>query len=279
MSARTIAKKAVRWALEPFGLVVSRPSKLLAANFVTFAKDAGIDVRTVFDVGANRGQSYRGFRTDFPAAAIHSFEPAAATFEQLIREGDGDPAFFPVHAGVGREAGRATIHVSQNSLGSTFVNDRDAVSSEDVAIVSLDDYAADRGIENIDLLKVDVEGFELEVIAGARRLLSEGRVAIAFLEVGLTDLNRLHVHFADVRAALLAHGYASLGLYDIKYWVADPFANALFACRDLLRQTGDGLTCKTVSSVRCDQFDESFRKSGAAFSGPLIEKETLGPLR
>ena len=50
----------------------------------------GVDVRRIFDVGANRGQTYRSFRSDFPNAEIHCFEPIAEPFAELLQAAKGD---------------------------------------------------------------------------------------------------------------------------------------------------------------------------------------------
>lgn len=80
----------------------------------------------------------------------------------------------------------------------------------------------------MDLLKTDTEGFELEVIRGADRMLS-GSVRAVLAETAFNRADRRHVHFADLSAALEPHGFTFVALYDGclngRGW---DFGNALF---------------------------------------------------
>jgi len=54
---------------------------------------------------------------------------------------------------------------------------------EEVSITTIDDYCAEKSIEHIDLLKVDVEGHEMSVFQGSARMLGENRVSMLAFEV------------------------------------------------------------------------------------------------
>jgi hypothetical protein len=68
-----------------------------------------------------------------------------------------------------------------------------------VEAMSLDEYCAERGIDRIDFLKLDVEGAELEVVTGAGQLLERGAIRAILLEVG--------AHAARVRERLERAGF------------------------------------------------------------------------
>ena len=147
----------------------------------------------VFDVGANQGQFLGMARAalDGVASTIHCFEPGKATFSMLRngRETIANVVFNNV--AVGREAGHATLWYDKEGSGIASLTQRDLShfgvefsESETVATITLDAYAAANGISRIDLLKLDIEGHELDALAGAAGLLQSGVVGMVLFEFG-----------------------------------------------------------------------------------------------
>lgn len=147
----------------------------------------------VFDVGANQGQflSMAIASLDGIDATIHCFEPGKATFAMLtLGRGASDRVTFN-NVAVGREAGEATLWYDAEGSGIASLTRRDLdhfgiefTKSETVRTVTLDDYAAANGIERIDLLKLDIEGHELDALAGAKGLLERGAIGMVLFEFG-----------------------------------------------------------------------------------------------
>lgn len=146
----------------------------------------------VFDVGANRGQFLALARTALAGrrARFHSFEPGHATFELLRSTSEGPDATLN-NAALGREAGSLTLYADEPGSGMASLTRRRlghfgiAVAHEErVAVTTLDAYCAERGIESIDLLKIDVEGHELDVLAGGRSMFERRAVAMVSFEFG-----------------------------------------------------------------------------------------------
>lgn len=192
----------------------------------------GFTLATVFDVGANEGQTVEQVREAFPRATIHCFEPVQATFERLRRR----VAPLGVHCvqkAVGRTVGEATIHVAKNSLTNSLVNKPFDSSEQRVEVTTVDAYAAERGIGSIDLLKVDTEGFDLEVLAGAGRFFAERRVKFVLIEAGFHFDGNAHVPYERLHECLASHGFELLGFYhQTPCWSGANrlrFADALFA--------------------------------------------------
>jgi len=147
----------------------------------------------VFDVGSNQGQflevaldSLKGVEV-----TIHCFEPGHATFKMLTqgRRDEGRVVFN--NAAVGRQAGEAILWYDQEGSGIASLTRRDVAhfgikmsESEPVRILTLDTYAAAQGIERIDLLKLDIEGHELDALAGAEGLLRRGAIGMVLFEFG-----------------------------------------------------------------------------------------------
>ena len=69
-------------------------------------------------------------------------------------------------------------------------------------------------IESVDLLKIDTEGYDLEVLNGAENLLTSGKVQMILTETGFDGTNRRHVLLESLQQHLGARGYMLFGIYD-----------------------------------------------------------------
>jgi len=150
----------------------------------------------IFDVGANVG--------DFTTAAfealggditIHAFEPARDTFQKLSARFTANNRVILNNVALGREAGERALFGVVRDTGMASLFQRNLGDGEPpefqemVELVRLSDYCSARRIERINLLKLDVEGFELEVLLGAEPFFSEGRIDICSFEFGGCNLD------------------------------------------------------------------------------------------
>jgi FkbM family methyltransferase len=148
--------------------------------------------RIAFDVGARVGDwsaLARGFN---PGLEIHCFEPSRPSFERLAARALGPGVIFN-NVGLSSRSGPAALQIFGAASGMNSLHRRDGLDDrgiaaqqacETVALCTLDEYCAERGIDAIDLLKVDVEGHEIEVLRGGSTLLAAGRVRFVQLEYG-----------------------------------------------------------------------------------------------
>jgi len=79
-------------------------------------KAAYPNLNIIFDVGANHGQTYTKFRSDFPGAAIYSFEPVAESFSELRSKMRGDCNATPEQLAFGETVGEKTIRLFVGSI-------------------------------------------------------------------------------------------------------------------------------------------------------------------
>ncbi|WP_395737192.1 FkbM family methyltransferase [Prosthecobacter sp.] len=143
----------------------------------------------IFDVGANSGAITIPLAQKHPSAQIHSFEPTHYALEKLQRNLALNPALAPrvtVNACfVGRNSGTnsaakayASWPVDGTTTGDThathFGHMRDATATR----TSLDDYITANAIPKVHLIKIDTDGHELEVLAGAQKLIATSRPRI-----------------------------------------------------------------------------------------------------
>lgn len=87
-------------------------------------------------------------------------------------------------------------------------------AQEKVPIETLDSFCERNGISHIDFLKIDTEGFDLNIMLGAGGMLARHCVDLVQAEVLMNADNKYHVPFSDVRQHLESFGYRLFGIYE-----------------------------------------------------------------
>ena len=132
-----------------------------------------LEVATAFDVGANVGQSLRRFGPAFPKAVIHAFEPAPETFAALSARYGASPSVRLHRLALGAAEGRALITDREKDTGNQIVEDAGGQPTREIEMTTGDAFCAAAGIAEIDFLKIDTEGHDLDVLRGFARMLGE----------------------------------------------------------------------------------------------------------
>lgn len=137
---------------------------------------------TAVDVGANIGV-YTLFlaRLTGPSGRVHAFEPAPANLRHL-ESNAGDLDNVMIHpAAVGEHCGTVSLFISEElNVDHRTFDSGDGRQSVPVRLVSLDDQFP-RG-QTVDVIKIDVQGYELSVLKGARRLLEDNPSIFILME-------------------------------------------------------------------------------------------------
>ena len=81
-------------------------------------------------------------------------------------------------------------------------------------ITTLDEFCAEHEINYIDLLKLDVQGYELKILAGAKHLLETKRITLLFTEVNFVPLYANQAYFHQVYQFLLGEGFQLVSFYN-----------------------------------------------------------------
>lgn len=197
-----------------------------------------------FDIGANSGQSVSKIKESFPDSSIWSFEPVKNTYDALV-ENTQNQNIKCFQIGFGAQNSEVEIYFDKNTRTSTTAsilessNRNDiSVEIETIKIVTLDSFCAKNEIEKIDYVKIDTEGYDLEVLKGADRLLKEGKISFVETEVGMNPENTFHVKFEDMKLYMEKLDYRLFGIYgQVQEWPTNkPIlrrTNALFISKDL----------------------------------------------
>jgi FkbM family methyltransferase len=147
----------------------------------------------IFDVGANKGQFLSMLLGGLGSTPLHlhAFEPSATAFAALAAAHGSDSRLTLNNVGLGREEKSMTLYSDSDASGIASLYPRRLdhfgltfSQSEKVSIEILDAYRERKAVGQIDLLKLDVEGHELDVLLGAQKSFGDGRINMVTFEFG-----------------------------------------------------------------------------------------------
>lgn len=188
-------------------------------------RDAGIVPGTVFDVGANIGQFALAATTIFPDATIYSYEPIGSAYAQLKVLAQRHGRIHPKNNALGRTRGTAKIHITSQTTSSSLLKlgerhrhaypDIVEASQQEVSVTTLSDEVAAQTLNAPMLLKLDVQGFESEVLHGAGDALRQFRWVL--LETSTSPMYEGEVLFDAITAFLQKSGFRFVSPLDIHF--------------------------------------------------------------
>lgn len=188
-----------------------------------------IEVRTIFDLGANVGDIAVEYRKLFPQSRVYAFEPLPDLLEILQRKVSGDPCVHIQPVAVSDSLGKTTFHVNAKSDTSSLLEtDLSQVPDSyhavqrterriEVPIVTLDSFCGEHSIEHIDILKLDIQGAEHAALRGASRLLSEQRIGIIYTEAFMLPFYKDQPLLGDICKLLAQFGYQIHNFYNLSF--------------------------------------------------------------
>lgn len=144
----------------------------------------------IIDAGANDGQSVERYRRRWPDALVHCFEPDPRAFG-VLKSRWGDVKDVNLHqVALGAAPGKTQFNLGSASYVSSilpringYFGNLPTVSSEEVDVTTLDAFLEKERIPYVNILKMDLQGFELEALKGATRALKEEMFDLIFTEV------------------------------------------------------------------------------------------------
>lgn len=222
-------------------------------GILKFIKTIETDFYCIFDVGANKGDFSQLVLDAMPpdkSYEIHCFEPSKVAFGALQKNLCKNTNISLNNFGLGKEKGQFELFTDHFGSGGASLTRRHIEQknttynlSETVLIDTLDDYCREVNVEKIDLLKLDVEGHELDVLFGATDCFESKKIKSVSFEFGGCNIDtrtflRDFFHFFKERRFQLfrvtPHGY----LHRIEKYTeqCEQFrtANYLAVCFDIL---------------------------------------------
>jgi len=217
-----LIRKAVKQLLRRAGIDIRFIPELGFDAYEDMRKLAATERPIVFDVGANRGQTIEHFRDVFARPVIHSFEPGVDTFAELQRRCAGVPDLHLNKIALGARAeSRTFLHTEPDNMSSFLEPSVDAWGEikdrYPVEVMTVDDYCRARGIDRIDILKSDTQGFDLDVLKGAQGMIESRAIHLILMEITFSDMYKGLPRFDEICSFLLDRRFALVSFYDFYY--------------------------------------------------------------
>lgn len=187
------------------------------------------DMSVVFDIGANVGDISQLMLHYFPKALIYSFEPCLDTYSQLVsniaKTGHSNRS-RPFRLGFFDEEKEATLnitsfHGANSMLDITAEYQKlhphiEKVNTEQITLVRLDDFVSQHNIGHIDLVKIDVEGVELQILKGGPKTFSTS-VDTVIMEMSFLRNPRDEGEYIKLFQVMHEYGFAPAEIYDVAH--------------------------------------------------------------
>jgi FkbM family methyltransferase len=147
---------------------------------------------TVIDVGTNIGETLMNFaKLTQPEGEVHGFEPDPLNYQRCCEnlELNNFNNIIPNNLGLGAKAGEYFIKIDTpsnrggNKISAEYIEN----NTEIIQIITLDQYVQEKKIKKIDLIKIDVEGYELQVLKGSEQLIQRFK-PLFFIELDDSNL-------------------------------------------------------------------------------------------
>ncbi len=201
----------------------------------------------IFDIGANVGQSTTKYRSYFPEARVYAFEPHPDSYRQFIQAHGYDPLVFAYQAALGPQKGSQEFYATKVPEASSvlppepFLMERSPKRNYDfekfsVQVLTLDQVMQEASLDRIDLLKIDIQGYEVEAFRGAKKSLRESKISIIYIEVLFAENYVGQCNFLDVQTFLDQYKYTLWDIFPF-VWTSQGrlwTANAIFVSQDVL---------------------------------------------
>jgi FkbM family methyltransferase len=162
-------------------------------EYLLLQRLSALDIKTVFDVGANRGEYTSTCLSHFPNAFIHAFEILPTTYVKLQSRLGSSSRVRLNSTGLSNAIGSVEINHTAADDGITSLIEGESIHAHQwersiVQVSTGDSYCQEHSIDTIDLLKIDVEGAEHLVLEGFHRMLAAGKVTAVQFEFGMTNI-------------------------------------------------------------------------------------------
>jgi FkbM family methyltransferase len=223
-----------------FNLFVSLIDFFYKKKIIYFFKNnLSNELHTIIDVGAHKGETISDFLYNFKIKNIYSFEASSKTFNNLkIRLKKIKKIFFLTNIeifniGVGNtnkkgifyelpDSNSSTFNIiDQNSsyfkrknkiLSFFFLDNKKIINKTDVSQIKLCEFIKDKKIQNIDILKIDTEGYEFEVIKGLEQEIK--KINFIYFEHHYDNMIKKNYKYSDIHDYLRINGFHKV--YKIK---------------------------------------------------------------
>ncbi|MDB2559790.1 FkbM family methyltransferase [Amylibacter sp.] len=165
------------------------PKKSYELEFEQHISDIIIDDDIVWDVGANIGFYTTRFAKLAHKGKVIAFEPSEINYEKLLENTIDVENIDSIKCALGSEVTELFFEQGSDNIGATSKIVNETKNSKIIKSVTGDDLIYSEHFSKPNIIKIDVEGYELEVIIGLSKFLKSGYARAVFIEVHFAYLN------------------------------------------------------------------------------------------
>lgn len=236
-------KAIIKALLRKFGIIaMKRSSRVYLPEDDSYRiafEQCGQVAPVIIDGGAHKGDAVDVFRALAPRAQFHCFEPDPVLASDLLRKFAGTAGVHVVTAALGEVPGTAVFNINASRPTNSLLPAAEALQSDlkgfcttvervDVAVRSIDDYCSELQLERVDIIKLDLQGYDYQALLGAKSTVRGTRVAL--VEVMFTEIYQGCHLFPDILRLMSEYGFKLYTLCGIHYGRYDEllWADAIF---------------------------------------------------
>jgi len=173
-------------------------------------KLAYINPQIVIDGGANIGNYSQWVHKFSSQAQIYAFEPVTETYEKMCKNVENNKQVVPINRGLFSEKMTKQIHLyTQDKHASLYEIEgvkQKPLGTIEIKLIKGDEFVKEHNIEEIDFLKLDLEGADFDALLGFEEMIKEGNVRIIQFEYGYINITSKNL-LLDFYTFFSEHGY------------------------------------------------------------------------
>ena len=227
-------KRLIKKILQKFHIEIKRTNPETVINLTfdeIYKKIICKSNPIIIDVGANKGQSIERFKSLFPNSTIHAFEPIKYEYTQLQNKYENDNSIKINNYALGEKKELKEFYVTTSTGNSSFNKIREGTdwikkrslehnTSESnytkdvqyVNVITLDSYCMKNSINNIDIIKIDTQGYEDKVLEGCKDVFQREIVLAIETEIMFDDVYDRYLTFTDIEKNILPYDFRFSGI-------------------------------------------------------------------
>ena len=180
-----------------------------------------IEIGVIVDVGAYLGETVQFYRNYFSNSKIYCFEPTQSSSQKLSFRFKHDKNISIIDKALSSKVTKSRLYKSDypnlNSLRKP--NKRawgfNSKKSNTADTTTLDIFCGENNIDSIDILKIDVQGSELDVLKGSKRMLEKGNISLIYIEWQIVPLYEEHTQYYKIAEFFAEYDYELFNLYNM----------------------------------------------------------------
>ena len=182
---------------------------------------------TILDIGANEGQSIRRFKKLFPQSQIFAFEPIESLANLLQTQfSHRESKIEIINEACSNHNGISEIHINSHTGNSSilplipntkWLRERSkesgvaptnyTVKKQSIKLEKIDTFIDSRNLDRVHFVKIDTQGYELNVLQGMSKALQLGIIDVIQIEIIHTDIYLGNAKLFDIENELVTRGY------------------------------------------------------------------------